>query len=79
MIGQEAILELEKFNLEGRDKKSLRNGLNSLQKKGFTCVINKAPHKPEFLSELKKCLMNGWKVSAKENTFFRRECSIKMS
>lgn len=54
MIGQEAILELEKFNLEGRDKKSLRNGLNSLQKKGFTCVINKAPHKPEFLSELKK-------------------------
>lgn len=54
MIGQEAILELDKFNLEGRDKKSLRNGLNSLQKKGFTILINNAPHEPGFLAALKK-------------------------
>jgi phosphatidylglycerol lysyltransferase len=54
MIGQEAILEIDKFNLEGRDKKSLRNGLNSLQKKGFTTEVRKAPHETEFLSELKK-------------------------
>ncbi|MBS1656403.1 MAG: DUF2156 domain-containing protein, partial [Bacteroidetes bacterium] len=35
LIGQEAILEISSFSLEGRDRKSLRNGLNSLQKKGF--------------------------------------------
>ncbi|HVT83986.1 MAG TPA: phosphatidylglycerol lysyltransferase domain-containing protein [Chitinophagaceae bacterium] len=54
MIGQEAILEIGKFNLEGRDKKSLRNGLNSLQKKGFTTTVHNAPHEAGFLSELKK-------------------------
>jgi len=35
LIGQEAIVDVTKFSLEGRDKKSLRNGLNSLQKKGY--------------------------------------------
>lgn len=54
MIGQEAILEIDKFNLEGRDKKSLRNGLNSLQKKGFITAIHAAPHETGFLFELKK-------------------------
>src|SRR5207253_2472875 len=34
MIGQEAILDISKFSMEGKDKKSLRNGINSLQKKG---------------------------------------------
>jgi phosphatidylglycerol lysyltransferase len=54
MIGQEAILELNKFSLEGKDKKSLRNGLNSLQKKGYTVAIHTAPHSTEFLSQLRK-------------------------
>jgi phosphatidylglycerol lysyltransferase len=33
-IGQEAIVNLQTFTLEGKDKKSLRNALNAL-KKGF--------------------------------------------
>jgi phosphatidylglycerol lysyltransferase len=53
MIGQEAILELNKFSLEGRDKKSLRNGLNNLQKKGYTVIIHSAPHSDLFLKQLK--------------------------
>jgi phosphatidylglycerol lysyltransferase len=53
LIGQEAILEVEKFSLEGRDKKSLRNGLNSLQKKGFVTQVVKAPLPPELLAEMK--------------------------
>ena len=43
IIGQEAILDAENFTLEGKDKKSLRNALNSLQKKGFTSVHKEAP------------------------------------
>ncbi|MEO6893660.1 MAG: lysylphosphatidylglycerol synthase domain-containing protein, partial [Ginsengibacter sp.] len=39
-IGQEAILDAGNFSLEGREKKSLRNGLNGLQKKGFTAAIH---------------------------------------
>ena len=39
VIGQEAILDINSFTLEGKEKKSLRNGLNSLQKKGFTVLL----------------------------------------
>ena len=35
IIGQEAILDAQNFTLAGKDKKSLRNGLNSLAKKGL--------------------------------------------
>ena len=54
MIGQEAILELKAFSLEGRDKKSLRNGLNNLQKKGYAVAIHSAPHNDIFLTQLKR-------------------------
>lgn len=53
LIGQEAILEIEKFSLEGRDKKSLRNGLNSLQKKGYVTTTMKAPLSDELVAEMK--------------------------
>jgi phosphatidylglycerol lysyltransferase len=53
LIGQEAILEIEKFSLEGRDKKSLRNALNSLQKKGFVTEAVKAPLTQELIAEMK--------------------------
>ncbi|MNE12587.1 Phosphatidylglycerol lysyltransferase [compost metagenome] len=52
-IGQEAVLELETFTLEGKDRKSLRNGLNAIQKKGFTTAVLKAPQQLETLDELK--------------------------
>ena len=38
LIGQEAVLELSKFSLDGREKKSLRNALNSLSKKGYATI-----------------------------------------
>ncbi|MFT4094368.1 MAG: phosphatidylglycerol lysyltransferase domain-containing protein [Niabella sp.] len=52
-IGQEAILDISVFALTGRDKKSLRNGLNSLEKKNYTTVLIKAPHSDVFINELK--------------------------
>jgi phosphatidylglycerol lysyltransferase len=54
LIGQEAMLELDKFTLEGREKKSLRNGLNSLQKKGYNTFISQAPLSKELVMELKQ-------------------------
>ncbi len=42
-IGQEAVLDIPLFKLEGKDRKSLRNGLNSLSKKGFAVQLHKAP------------------------------------
>jgi phosphatidylglycerol lysyltransferase len=54
LIGQEAIADVKEFDLAGREKKSLRNALNSLQKKGFTTKLFEAPHTKEFLRSLKK-------------------------
>ncbi len=54
IIGQEAILDAANFKLEGKDKKSLRNALNSLQKKGYVTTIHKAPLTNELVTELKK-------------------------
>ncbi|GAO41647.1 phosphatidylglycerol lysyltransferase domain-containing protein [Flavihumibacter petaseus] len=53
LIGQEAILDLTQFTLEGKQNKSLRNGLNSLQKKGYSVALIKAPLEDTLLSELK--------------------------
>ncbi len=53
MIGQEAIIEVDNFSLEGKDRKSLRNGLNALQKKGYKTVLHPAPHRFSFIKELK--------------------------
>lgn len=59
LIGQEAILELTKFTLEGRDKKSLRNGLNSLNKKGYKLQYHKAPL-PGSLIQAMEQVSNEW-------------------
>lgn len=53
IIGQEAILDTENFKLEGKDKKSLRNALNSLLKKGYVTTIHKAPLEYALVTKLK--------------------------
>ncbi|MEO8821102.1 MAG: phosphatidylglycerol lysyltransferase domain-containing protein, partial [Ginsengibacter sp.] len=69
-IGQEAILDAQTFTMEGRDKKSLRNAMNSLQKKGFTASIYKAPLKEEFVEQLKK-VSDEWLIAfEKEEQIF---------
>lgn len=59
IIGQEAIVDLETFSLEGKDKKSMRNGLNSLQKKGYKAKIYHPPIKDGILQKL-KYVSNDW-------------------
>ncbi|WP_226064577.1 phosphatidylglycerol lysyltransferase domain-containing protein [Kaistella polysaccharea] len=58
-IGQEAILNIENFKLEGKARKSLRNGLSSLSKKGFSTEILYAPQNEEILSEI-QCISEEW-------------------
>ena len=69
-IGQEAVLELSKFTLEGKDKKSMRNGLNSLAKKGYKTVMHEAPQSGALLQQL-KAVSDEWLVNfdKKESVF----------
>ena len=70
MIGQEAILNVNDFSLEAKDNKSLRNGWNGLQKKGYTVTVHTPPQTPDFLMELKK-VSDEWleSFSKREHTF----------
>ncbi len=54
LIGQEAVLELAKFTLEGKDKKSMRNGLNSLEKKGYKILRKHPPLNGALLQALQQ-------------------------
>jgi phosphatidylglycerol lysyltransferase len=70
MIGQEAILDVGSFTLQGKDKKSLRNGLNNLHKNGYTTTIHYAPHDSDFISGL-KAVSDQWLESfEKEESIF---------
>ena len=62
LIGQEAVLDVNGFDLGGRTKKALRNSLNSLQKKGYKTSLFEAPQKDEFLSQL-KIVSDEWLVA----------------
>ena len=61
-IGQEAILDARNFTMEGRDKKSLRNAMNALQKKGFVTAIEKAPLEKSLVEKLRK-VSDEWLVA----------------
>jgi len=54
LIGQEGILEIDKFSLEGRERKSLRNALNSLNKKGYKVQIQKTAQTGLLLQALQQ-------------------------
>ncbi|WP_207422852.1 phosphatidylglycerol lysyltransferase domain-containing protein [Desertivirga brevis] len=70
IIGQEAIVDLEKFSLEGKDKKSMRNGLNSLQKKGLKTKVYHAPVKDGVLQKLKYVSDDWLKSTQREEIVF---------
>lgn len=53
IIGQEAVIDLASFTLDGGDKKSLRNAVKNITNKGFVTKIYSAPVKEGVLQRLK--------------------------
>lgn len=51
-IGQEGIVDLSRFSLEGGEKKSIRNALNKITEKGYTTHIHYPPLKDGLLQKL---------------------------
>lgn len=69
-IGQEAIMTVENFKTEGQEKKSLRNGLSALTKKGYTTAIIYAPHDDAILSQIQNISEEWLKKFNKEEMVF---------
>jgi phosphatidylglycerol lysyltransferase len=59
LLGQEGVVDLIKFSLEGGERKSLRNAINNLTKKGFHAKCYEAPVKTGLLQKL-KTVSNEW-------------------
>jgi phosphatidylglycerol lysyltransferase len=53
LIGQEAIVNVGEFTMEGGQRKSLRNAINTLKKKNFAIKIYQPPIKAGLLQKLK--------------------------
>ncbi|MFN8413667.1 MAG: phosphatidylglycerol lysyltransferase domain-containing protein [Anaerolineales bacterium] len=51
-IGQEAIVDLEKFTLEGSENKTLRNSFNKMVKLGYQYDVLQPPYSARMLREL---------------------------
>lgn len=69
-IGQEAIMKVENFKLEGKERKTLRNGLNSLAKKGYTAEILYHPQTEEILDQIQSISDEWLKEFDKEEMVF---------
>jgi phosphatidylglycerol lysyltransferase len=52
-IGQEAVVNLETFSLEGGSRKSLRNAINKIRDRGFRSTVHTAPIKDGVIQKLK--------------------------
>lgn len=69
-IGQEAIVDLKNFSLEGKNRQSLRTAKNQLSKKGYQCKICEPPVPGNIIQQL-KVVSDNWlaKNNRKEMSF----------
>lgn len=70
LIGQDAVMDIKTFSLEGKDKKSLRNTLNSLSKKGYVITTCYAPLSDQLIMELKSVSDEWLAAFDKKETIF---------
>ncbi|MFB9109989.1 bifunctional lysylphosphatidylglycerol flippase/synthetase MprF [Flavobacterium gyeonganense] len=61
-IGQEGVVDLSSFTLEGSAKKSLRNAISKVKEKGFKTTIHTAPVKDGLLQKI-KAVSDEWLAS----------------
>ena len=58
-IGDDAIVVLKEFSLEGRKFKKLRHNINQLEKEGFRLLRYSPPVSPEIMAQVKE-VSDGW-------------------
>jgi phosphatidylglycerol lysyltransferase len=52
-LGQEGVVDLDTFSLEGGEKKSIRNALNKIKEQGYKTQINTPPLRDGLIQKLK--------------------------
>ena len=67
-LGQEAVVNLSSFSLEGSNKKSIRNALKKVSNEGFSSKIYKSPVSDGLLQKL-EAVSDEWLENTKRNEF----------
>jgi phosphatidylglycerol lysyltransferase len=70
LIGQEAIVDLNTFTLEGGERKSLRNALNKVKAEGYTTHIYHPPLRDGLVQRLKAVSEEWLKLTGREEIVF---------
>ena len=69
-LGQEGVVDINSFSLEGGDKKSIRNALNKINEQGYTTHINAPPLRDGLIQKLKAVSDEWLKLSEREEIIF---------
>ncbi len=69
-IGQEGIVDLSKFTLEGGEKKSIRNALNKIKEQGYLTHVHTPPLKDGLIQKLKSVSEEWLKINEREEIIF---------
>jgi len=63
-IGHEGYVDVNKFDLEGSERKNLRNSYNKLQRDGYSAEVLEAPQSPATLTRLRQ-ISDEWLARAR--------------
>jgi phosphatidylglycerol lysyltransferase len=69
-LGQEGVVDLNSFSLEGGEKKSIRNALNKISEQGYTLHINQPPLRDGLIQKLKSVSDEWLRLTEREEIIF---------
>ncbi len=69
-LGQEGVVDLNTFSLEGGEKKSIRNALNKIKEQGYTTQINRPPLRDGLIQKLRAVSDEWLKLTDREEIVF---------
>jgi phosphatidylglycerol lysyltransferase len=69
-LGQEGVVDLSTFTLEGGERKSIRNALNKITEQGYITCIHNPPLKDGLIQQLRAVSDEWLKVSEREEIVF---------
>ena len=69
-VGQEGVVDLSKFTLDGGERKSIRNALNKISEQGYTLKVHTPPLKDGLIQQLKAVSEEWLKMSERDEIAF---------
>jgi len=64
LIGEEAIVDVNNFSLQGKKRKSLRNAVNTIERKGYRAQCYRAPLSEDLVAKL-RYVSDSWLIDMK--------------